>query len=89
MGKVSRGWVSWVVGYLGEGIWRDRVSRGRVYPRYPTPQTTKAGGMHPTGMLSCYYKELIAKTLLERLFKTFHLVQFLICIFCGTFLSMT
>ena len=45
---------------------RGRVSGGqwgRVYPtpleetwdqRYPTPRITKAGGTHPTRLLSCY-----------------------------------
>ena len=53
------------VGYLGQVRYLEgrvshegsRVSGGRVYPKYPTPDTpspgtTKAGGMQPTGMLS-------------------------------------
>ena len=48
------------VGYLG--VWYPGVAVSGMdvgYPRdrdrgvYPTPKITKAGGTHPTGMLSC------------------------------------
>ena len=27
-----------------------------IWDHNPPPRTTKAGGMHPTGMLSCFFK---------------------------------
>ena len=42
--RVSRGKVS-----MGSRVWGDMIWGGVL----PYPQTTKAGGTYPTGMLSC------------------------------------
>ena len=55
--------VTWGVGHLGGKVSGGRVSGvgilgGRVSYHtpgmIPYPQTTKAGGKHPTGMNSCF-----------------------------------